>query len=127
MAPGTPGVKPVFLIHGAGGNILWFKPLADRLRGDTPIYGIEAQGIDGSLPFLESVEEMAELYIRHMLTVDPHGPYRLVGYSGGGVIAVEMAHQLRRSGRQVELLAMLDTLAPQEASTPLSLTDKLVC
>lgn len=125
MAPGTPGVKPVFLIHGAGGNILWFKPLADRLRGDTPIYGIEAQGIDGSLPFLESVEEMAELYIRHMLTVDPQGPYRLVGYSGGGVIAVEMAHQIRRSGRQVELLAMLDTLAPQEASTPLSLTDKL--
>ncbi len=125
MAPGAPGVKPVFLIHGAGGNILWFKPLADRLRGDTPIYGIEAQGIDGSLPFLESVEEMAELYIRHMLTVDPQGPYRLVGYSGGGVIAVEMAHQLQRSGRQVELLAMLDTLAPQEASTPLSLTDKL--
>lgn len=125
MAPGAPGVKPVFLIHGAGGNILWFKPLADRLRGDTPIYGIEAQGIDGSLPFLESVEEMAELYIRHMLTVDPHGPYRLVGYSGGGVIAVEMAHQLRKSGREVELLAMLDTLAPQEASTPLSLADKL--
>lgn len=125
MAPGAPGMKPVFLIHGAGGNILWFKPLADRLRGDTPIYGIEAQGIDGSLPFLESVEEMAELYIRHMLTVDPQGPYRLVGYSGGGVIAIEMAHQLRRSGRQVELLAMLDTLAPQEASTPLSLADKL--
>lgn len=125
MASGTPGVKPVFLIHGAGGNILWFKPLADRLRGDTPIYGIEAQGIDGSLPFLETVEEMAELYIRHMLTVDPHGPYRLIGYSGGGVIAVEMAHQLRRSGREVELLTMLDTLAPQEASTPLSLADKI--
>ncbi|MGE6708817.1 type I polyketide synthase [Hyphomonas sp. NPDC076881] len=125
MAPGAPGVKPVFLIHGAGGNILWFKPLADRLRGDTPIYGIEAQGIDGTLPFLETVEEMAELYIRHMLTVDPQGPYRLVGYSGGGVIAVEMAHQLRRSGREVELLAMLDTLAPQEASIPLSLADKI--
>lgn len=125
MAPGAPGVKPVFLIHGAGGNVLWFKPLADRLRGETPIYGIEAQGIDGSLPFLESVEDMAELYIRHMLSVDPHGPYRLIGYSGGGVIAVEMAHQLRRSGRSVELLAMLDTLAPQEASTPLSLADKI--
>jgi thioesterase domain-containing protein/aryl carrier-like protein len=125
MNAGAPGVKPLFLIHGAGGNVLWFKPLTDRLRGDTPIYGVQAQGVDGALPFLESVEEMADLYIRHMLTIDPQGPYRLVGYSGGGVIAVEMAHQLRKSGRSVELLAMMDTLAPQEASTPLSLTDKL--
>lgn len=118
MAPGASGGKPVFLIHGAGGTVLVFKPLADRLRSEAPVYGIEAQGIDGTQPVLETIEEMADLYVRHILTLDPKGPYRLVGYSGGGVIAVEMAHQLRRSGREVEFLCLLDTLAPQEAERP---------
>lgn len=118
MSPGSPNGKPVFLIHGAGGTVLVFKPLADRLRSEAPVYGIEAQGIDGTQPVLESIEEMADLYVRHILTLDPRGPYRLVGYSGGGVIAVEMAHQLRRSGREVEFLCLLDTLAPQEAERP---------
>lgn len=125
MSQNAAGRKPLFLIHGAGGNVLWFKPFADSLKDMSPIYGIEAQGVDGTLPFLESIEEMAALYIRHMLTVDPKGPYRLVGYSGGGVIAVEMAHQLRRSGRDVELLVMLDTLAPQEVERPVTVSEKL--
>ena len=125
MAPGNPSVRPIFLIHGAPGNVLWFKPLVDRVREDgAPLYGVEAQGVDGSLPFLESIEEMAQLYVRHLLSVDPVGPYRLVGYSGGGVIAVEMAHILERSGRAVELLVMLDTLAPQAAG-PLTLFEKI--
>jgi acyl transferase domain-containing protein/thioesterase domain-containing protein len=125
MAPGDPSVRPIFLIHGAPGNILWFMPLADRLRdAGPPLYGVEAQGVDGSLPFLDTIEEMAQLYVRHLLAIDPTGPYRLVGYSGGGVIAVEMAHILERSGRTVELLVMLDTLAPR-AAVPLSFFDKL--
>jgi thioesterase domain-containing protein/acyl carrier protein len=125
MTQGTPGARPLFLIHGAKGNVLWFKPFADRLKDGSPIYGVEAQGIDGSLPFLETIEEMAALYVRHIQTLDPEGPYRLVGYSGGGVIAIEMAQQLKRSGRKVELLIMLDTLAPQEISRPLGLVDKI--
>ena len=126
MAPGKPGEKPVFLIHGAGGTVLVFKPLADRLRSEAPVYGIEAQGIDGTQPVLETIEEMAELYVRHILSLDPVGPYRLVGYSGGGVIAVEMAHQLRRSGREVEFLCLLDTLAPQEAERPIRFDKEMV-
>ena len=125
MTQGMPGARPLFLIHGAKGNVLWFKPFADRLKDGSPIYGVEAQGIDGSLPFLETIEEMAALYVRHIQTLDPEGPYRLVGYSGGGVIAIEMAQQLKRSGRKVELLIMLDTLAPQEISRPLGLVDKI--
>lgn len=125
MSPGTSKSRPLFLIHGARGNVLWFKPFADRLKDGPPIYGIEAQGIDGSLPFLESIEDMAALYVRHLLKVDPKGPYRLVGYSGGGVIAIEMARQLKLGGRKVELLVMLDTLAPQEADRPVSLAEKV--
>jgi len=125
MSPGTQKTRPLFLIHGARGNVLWFKPFVDRLKDGPPIYGVEAQGIDGTLPFLETIEEMAALYVRHLLKVDPKGPYRLVGYSGGGVIAIEMAHQLKLSGRKVELLVMLDSLAPQAAERPVSLMEKL--
>lgn len=118
------GQRPVFLIHGWLGNVVWLKPLADELRTDMPVYGVEAQGIDGTLPFLESIEEMAALYVRHIFTIDPIGPYRIIGYSGGGVIAFEMAQIIRRSGREVELLGMLDTLAPR-ATVPMSFADKL--
>ncbi|MBY9067962.1 SDR family NAD(P)-dependent oxidoreductase [Hyphomonas sp. WL0036] len=125
MVPGASEKKPVFLIHGAGGTALVFKPLADGLKCGSPVYGVEAQGIDGSLPILETIEEMAELYVRHILSLDPVGPYRLVGYSGGGVIAVEMAHQLKQSGREVEFLCMLDTLAPQEMYRPIRIDNEV--
>jgi len=125
MSPGTPGKRPVFMVHGAKGNILWFKPLADRLRDGPPFYGVEAQGIDGSEPFLQTIEEMAQLYVKHIMTVDPIGPYRLIGYSAGGVIALEMADIIRKSGRSVEMLVMLDSLAPAEIAIPLSLLDKI--
>ena len=125
MYKGEPGRKPLFLIHGMGGTVVSFRPLADNLRDGSPVYAFEAQGIDGTLPPLESIEEMAALYIRHMLTVDPKGPYRLIGYSGGGVIALEMARQLKRRGREVELLVMLDTIAPVAASRPLQVDREL--
>lgn len=124
LGQGPAGARPVFMVHGAPGDTIWFKPLADQLRDLATVYGIEAQGIDGSLPFLETIEEMAALYVRHLFAVDPIGPYRLVGYSGGGVIALEMAQIIQRSGRDVEFLGMLDTLAPQAAG-PMPFMEKL--
>lgn len=124
LGSGPPGARPVFMVHGAPGDTIWFKPLADRLRDLATTYGIEAQGIDGTLPFQETIEEMASLYVRHIFAVDPIGPYRLIGYSGGGVIALEMAQIIQRSGRDVEFLGMLDTLAPQAAG-PMKFADKL--
>lgn len=124
LGSGPPGARPVFMVHGAPGDTIWFKPLADQLRDLATVYGIEAQGIDGTLPFLETIEEMASLYVRHIFAVDPIGPYRLIGYSGGGVIAFEMAQIIQRSGREVEFLGMLDTLAPQAAG-PMRFADKL--
>ncbi len=122
---GRPGVKPLFCVHGAAGNVLNFKVIADRLGSSQPFYGLQAQGVDGRLPPLPSIEAMASRYIAAMREVDPAGPYRLAGYSGGGVIAFEMAQQLRRAGAEVALLAMLDTLAPAAASARLSPLRKL--
>ena len=58
-------------------------------------------------------------------TVDPHGPYQLAGYSAGGVIALEMAQQLKKAGAQVALLAMIDTLSPDAARRKVSRWKKL--
>jgi thioesterase domain-containing protein/acyl carrier protein len=125
IAAGKPGRRPLFCMHGAGGNVVNFKPIADRISEGTPFYGLQAQGVDGRNSFQESVEEMAQSYIAAIQTVDPIGPYRLAGYSGGGVVAYEMAQRIVQSGRKVEIVVMFDTLEPAAARTPVSLLQKI--
>jgi acyl transferase domain-containing protein/thioesterase domain-containing protein len=115
ICPGRPDRQALFCVHGAGGNVLNFKVISDRLGPTLPFYGLQAQGVDGRLPVLSSIEAMAAQYVEAIRSVDPHGPYRLVGYSGGGLIALEMAQQLKRAGAQIALLAMIDTLSPSAA------------
>ena len=76
----------------------------------------QAQGVDGRLPALTTIEAMATQYVEAIRTVHPNGPYQLAGYSGGGLIAMEMAQQLKKDGAQVSLVAMIDTLAPSAAA-----------
>lgn len=104
---------PFFCVHGAGGNVLNFHSLSTKLGNNQPFFGLQAQGVDGKLPPLESVEQMAEIYIDAVKTVQPEGPYLLGGYSGGGVVALDMARQLSRSGDEIGLLVFLDTFAPR--------------
>jgi thioesterase domain-containing protein/acyl carrier protein len=117
--------RPLFCVHGAGGNVLNFKIISDRLGHEQPFYGLQAQGVDGRLAPLATIEEMATQYVEAIRTVDAHGPYRLAGYSAGGVIALEMAQQLKRDGAAVELLAMIDTLSPTAARRKVSNFKKL--
>lgn len=103
---------PFFCIHPLGGEILCYRPLALHLGQDQPFYGIQPQGLDGKLPPLNRIEDMAALYIQEIKTIQPSGPYFLGGYSLGGMIAYEMAQQLYRQGEEVGILAMLDTCRP---------------
>ena len=76
------------------------------------MYGIQSQGLDGVQAPLTQIEAMAANYISEIKTVQPDGPYLLVGYSFGGLIAFEIAHQLESRSEQVDLLALLDTESP---------------
>lgn len=125
ICKGRPDRKPLFCVHGAGGNVLNFKVLSDRLGPDLPFFGLQAQGADGRLPPLPTIEAMASQYVDAIRGVDPDGPYRLAGYSAGGVIALEMAQQLIESGGKVALLAMIDTLSPAAAARKVPLLRKL--
>ncbi|RKI15222.1 non-ribosomal peptide synthetase [Corallococcus sp. AB030] len=108
---GEPGQRPLFLVHPGGGNVLAYSELARRLGPSLPVFGLQSRGLDGR-PVVESIEEMATLYIEAIRTVQPQGPYQLGGWSLGGVIAYEMARRLREAGEAVDLLALIDAHAP---------------
>ena len=100
---------PLFLVHGAGGNVLLYRSLGEHLAPDFPLYGLQSKGLDGESQPLRTIEEMAACYLREVRTVQPKGPYYLGGYCLGGTIAYEMAQILHREGEEVPLVAMLDT------------------
>ncbi|PSB55138.1 non-ribosomal peptide synthetase, partial [Chamaesiphon polymorphus] len=104
-------LPPFFCVAGAGGNVMYFHELSQYLGKDRPFYGLQAQGLDGETPPLESVEEIASQYIEAIETVEQVGPYFLGGHSFGGKVAFEMAQQLQRKGQMV-YLTILDTTAP---------------
>jgi FkbH-like protein len=105
--------SPLFCMHAAGGNVLFYRDLAKELGSDQPVFGLQARGIaDKSETAHESVEEMAKEYINEIKLVQFEGPYKLCGSSFGGLVAFETACQLLAEGESVELLALFDTYAP---------------
>lgn len=102
---------PFFFVHGMGGTVLRFRELAHHLAPDQPFFGIQAPGLDGAQPCLQSVEEMAEVYLEDLRSAQPEGPYYLGGYSLGGYVALEMAQRLLAQGEEVRALVLLDTYA----------------
>jgi malonyl CoA-acyl carrier protein transacylase len=117
---------PLFCIHPIGGSILEYYPLSSHLDKEQPVYGLQAQGFDDKQAPLVRVEDMAGHYITEIRTIQPKGPYFLVGYSFGGVIAFEMAQQLYAQGDKVALLALLDTKCPKLPITRPSLAESLI-
>jgi amino acid adenylation domain-containing protein len=114
---GSGAKPPFFCVHGIGGTILRFRDLAHFVGSDQPFYGLQAQGLDGKHPFHTRVEDMAAHYIKELQTVQSQGPYYIGGYSFGGMVAVEMAHQLKAQGHVVALVILLDTFPGELSST----------
>ena len=113
---------PFFLVAGMFGNVLNLRHLAQLIGGDRPFYGLQARGLYGDQPPHTTIPEAAADYIAELRQIQPHGPYLLGGFSGGGLTAWEMAQQLQKAGEEVALLALLDTPLPLRPS--LSSTDK---
>jgi thioesterase domain-containing protein len=99
---------PIVIGHGVGGRAS-FGGLAKHIRTENPVYGIQARGVEGLESPFECIEDMAEYYLDALRTLQPQGPYVLIGYSFGGLIALEMAQRLLQSGKRIALLAMVDT------------------
>ncbi|MES2657056.1 MAG: amino acid adenylation domain-containing protein [Verrucomicrobiota bacterium] len=101
--------KPLFLIHGWGGDVFCFVGLARLLGPDQPVYGVQAVGLDGKEPPHADVTTMVAHYAREIRAFQPEGPYFIGGYSLGGLFAFEVARQLHESGRRVAMLVLFDS------------------
>jgi amino acid adenylation domain-containing protein len=112
--------SPLFCIHPIGGNLFNYQILSRKLETDRPIYGLQSLGLDGQQQPLDRIEDMASYFIEAIQTVQPQGPYFLLGYSFGGIIAFEMARQLANRGEKVAFLGLLDIRCPSiaELDTP---------
>jgi amino acid adenylation domain-containing protein len=99
---------PLFIAHGLGSNLLLFRQLAEDLGPGQPVYGIQlAADVHATLDDLR-LEAFAARYVEEICAVDPVGPYALAGHSLGGLLVFEIANQLRRRGKAVGVLALLD-------------------
>ncbi|MHA6326926.1 type I polyketide synthase [Roseivivax sp. CAU 1753] len=115
MHEGEPGPKPpFFLVAGMFGNVLNLRHLALLMGRDRPFYGLQAKGLYGDEDPHRSIADAARDYIAEMKQVQHHGPYCVGGFSGGGIIAYEIAQQLTALGDTVAIVAMLDTPLPRK-------------
>jgi acetoacetyl-CoA synthetase len=111
LKPGSRGL-PVFITHGMGGHLFELFSFVRELETQRPIYGLQTRGMDGVSEPFERIEDMAAYFLAAVRKAQPHGPYTLIGYSLGGLVTLEMARRLKKSGETIALLAMLDSYPP---------------
>ncbi|MDG9720489.1 amino acid adenylation domain-containing protein [Streptomyces sp. DH24] len=104
------GRPPLFCVHPGFGLSWSYAALMRRLDAQQPVYALQARGITAGARMPDSYQELLEDYLRQIRAVSPHGPYRLLGWSFGGLVAHSLAARLQAEGERVELVAMLDTV-----------------
>lgn len=105
---------PLFAVGGHNGDVFCYRALAQCLGEERPFFGLQPPGADGQGEPLERVEELAAYFAEQIRLFHPQGPCLLLGFCAGGTIAFDLARQLRRSGRQVGLLALIASPHPYE-------------
>ncbi|GFZ95388.1 non-ribosomal peptide synthetase [Dyella caseinilytica] len=100
--------RPLFCIHPAIGLSWGYASLLRYLDEQLPVYGLQSRGLRGDASLPGSVAQIAADYLVQMRRIQAEGPYRMLGWSLGGLIAHEITAQLRAAGQQVEFLALLD-------------------
>jgi amino acid adenylation domain-containing protein len=103
---------PFFCVHTGSGEVLCYEPWARYLDPDQPFYGVQDHFAYKEGDPEISIEEMASVYVEAIRAAQPVGPYLLGGWSFGGLVAFEMARQLKMQGQDVPLLAVVDAGAP---------------
>ncbi|MGJ0428965.1 alpha/beta fold hydrolase, partial [Methylobacter sp.] len=103
----TGNQAPLFLVHEVTGEMLYGPNLVPHIDSDIPVYGLPGQPLSEA-PY-HTMQAMAARLVRMIRAVQPHGPYRLAGWSLGGTIAYEIAAQLIGEDETVEFLGLLDS------------------
>ncbi|POX59316.1 non-ribosomal peptide synthetase [Streptomyces sp. Ru62] len=101
-------LPPLFCVHGGLGFGIPFAALAEHIHPERPVHALQARGLGDDGPLPASIGEVAADYVARIRAVQPHGPYHLLGWSYGGIVAHEIAVLLHASGEEVAHLANLD-------------------
>ncbi|NWD75281.1 amino acid adenylation domain-containing protein, partial [Pseudomonas gingeri] len=107
----TGSQRPLFLVHEFTGLDLYFPTLGMHIDSDIPVYGLP--GVALGEPQLQTMECLATRLLKVMRKVQPQGPYRLAGWSFGGLLAYEIAIQLVGMDEEVEFVGLIDTYMPR--------------
>ncbi|NTW52576.1 MAG: amino acid adenylation domain-containing protein [Chlorobiaceae bacterium] len=102
-------MPPLFIIHMVGTGLKFCLPLIKHLGPQIPVYALSIHLFDWIPGKESSVEDLAKHYIEEIRSIQPVGPYLLLGISFGGLVAYEMARQMHKQNGDVRLLALLDT------------------
>jgi len=119
LRSGRAGVAPVFCVPGAGTSVTSFIDLSGCVDPSWPVFGLQPRGMEGTTVPHTTVQAAAEDYLRAVHAACPEGPVHLLGHSFGGWVALEMALRLRRAGRAVASLTILDSEVPDESEAPI--------
>jgi thioesterase domain-containing protein len=106
LRPGP--LPPLVCVHPLGGNAFWYLPLARKLGGANPIYGLHSRGLDLYEAVQNEIPAIAASYVKDLRQRVPRGPYSLLGWSFGGAVAYEMARQIVQEEDTVNFVAMCD-------------------
>jgi amino acid adenylation domain-containing protein len=105
-------LTPFFCVHAIGGQVFSYAELSQKLGLEQPFYGLQSPPANFFAEPGVSIEQLATLYNREIRSVQPVGPYLLGGWSMGGLLAWEMAQQLKKEGESTSLLVLVDTIPP---------------
>ncbi|HVB41344.1 MAG TPA: amino acid adenylation domain-containing protein, partial [Streptosporangiaceae bacterium] len=100
---------PLFCVHPGGGMSWCYSGLLRYIDPAIPVYGLQSRGLDGPAELPRTTDEVADDYLEQIRKIQPDGPYYLLGWSFGGVVAQAIATRLQADGEQVGLLALLDS------------------
>jgi amino acid adenylation domain-containing protein len=100
--------RPLFLMHGIDGEVLFYRELVKHFDPDQPVYALQPAGLEGKKRQHLRLEDMASEYVAAIQQFQPEGPYLLGGHCFSGVVAYEVARQLHEIGERTALLAVID-------------------
>ncbi|MGJ5068406.1 non-ribosomal peptide synthase/polyketide synthase [Bradyrhizobium oligotrophicum] len=112
------GVAPVFCLHGGFGTVFDYAPLARRLEGERQLIGLQCRTLIEPSFTDRSLAAMAVDYADEIVQTQSEGPYHLIGWSLGGLLAGLVAAELQRRGARVERLALIDSFVPHGGQQP---------
>jgi thioesterase domain-containing protein len=104
--------RKVFFVHAGNGEISNYFDLCQLLNKNMSFYGLRYI-TNGIAPNNVTIKELANLYLQQIRTVQPKGPYHLIGWCIGGTIAFEMARQLEEAGEQTTSLTLINSISPR--------------